>query len=330
MNTLIPVLSIMGMALIYTLLFVFFGYFTNRGVENALLRRSSIHGHSSVFVKCYNGLSRIFKKEESIPRQGHRVLFVLAPIFSFSVALSLWTNTIKNPSVQVYAGSILTVYILLLLLTLSLVTVAWASNSKYPILASFRLLKVLVPVEIALLFLFFSIAVHFNTFEINTIVVGQGESIIDWGIVKQPLIAITFLFLIMVKSIRAPFDYILNANDLAGGVIAEYSVMGKSLVRGALHLSYLFCHLFFVVIFLGADKVPFDLLPPNKTSLIVGEVQSGAVLLTKFILVLGLTRIIRLGFPSINFERVSRVISYWVVPIMLLNMLLTVALTRIM
>ncbi|MCK5883564.1 MAG: NADH-quinone oxidoreductase subunit H [Bacteriovoracaceae bacterium] len=329
-NTIMPVLTTMGMALAYVCFFGLFGHFTNRSVENTILRRSSIHGHHSFFRKFFNGISRALGKEEHIPRQGHKLLFILTPPIAFSIALGMWTNAIFIPGAMFFSGSILTVYVLYLLLTLTLISVAWASNSKYPIIASFRILKLLIPIELAFLFLFFSIGLHFNTFEINIIAEAQAASISSWGIIRQPLIGLVFLFLILIKCVQTPFDYIITSSELAGGVLAEYSVFGKSLVKNALKLSYLFSHLFFVVVFLGAAHLPIVVLPFNSDAPSMYAIQSLGIILVKYIVLLGLTRIVRLGFPTVKYIKVMCIIKYWVIPVMLLNMLVTIVVSRVL
>ncbi len=328
LSSFITSLMIIGMALVYLLVFSFFSHYLDRFVENSILRRSSIHGYSSLASNIFHGLKRMILKEELIPTRGHVLLFVILPIIFFSLSLSLWCNAVLIPHLGFVPGSLFIVYGLTLLISLLLVPLGWASNSKYPILASFRVLKVLLPIELTLLFLIFSIVVHFGTYQVDKIIEIQSSGLVNWGVVKQPVAAIIFLFLVVIKSSRPPFDFVIRSNDLAGGLLSEFSAFGRNLLRGGLWVEYVFLVYLFVVAFLGAGDLGFDIKAMNNVSALLQNMYSSGIILLKFILVFIVIKVACVGFPNLNLRRLDNLVRKILLPVMVINLLVTVILSR--
>lgn len=309
-------------------IFSIIDYYLNIFVANAVLSRSSLHGHGSIVRKSIDGIIHMLVKEEFIPNQANKFLFVTMPIFLFSCALSLWVNLLYIPMKMTIQGNLIGIYILLFVCTIIFVIIGWASNNKFSILSSLRIQRQFLYNELCLLFIILSLAIQYHSFEIPTIISTQSESIINWGMVRQPIAGLLFLIVISANGHRGVINHIYDSRELLDGITVEYSGLGRGLINGANQVINTFVKFLFVQLFCGSYHLPFD-LDFKMVFSIGGDLQAVVVIVLKYIIVSFIFETIRLGFPSLKHQRVVVLIWKLLLPILSLNVLVTLILARL-
>ena len=166
-------------------------------------------------------------KEVVIPAGADRIVFIMAPLTSFVLAMVAWAvipfndgwvlSNINVAILYVFAVSSLEVY--------GVIMGGWASNSKYPFLGSLRSAAQMISYEVSLGLIIIGIIISAGSLNLSDIVNAQAG---DYGIFSWfwiPHFPMLFLFLIsaMAETNRPPFDLPEAESELVAGYQVEYS-----------------------------------------------------------------------------------------------------------
>ncbi len=230
-------------------------------------------GPEGILQPVADGIKLIFK-EELIPDQADKILFVLAPIITVLPSLIIWAVIPWGDTVMILGREVslvladINVGILYLMAVASIavygiVIAGWSSNSKYPLLGGLRSTAQMISYELSLGLAFvvpILLAGAVNVENINPmslvdIVKAQRESL--WFVIYQPLGFAIFMVAGLAEVNRAPFDMPEAEQELVGGYHTEYSGMKFALFFMAEYIKMMAVSAIGATLFLGGYAGPF-------------------------------------------------------------------------
>ena len=211
-----------------------------------------------------DALKYIFK-EIIIPSSSNKIIFILAPVVTMTLALISWavipfseTFVLANINVGIlylFAVSSLGVY--------GIIMGGWASNSKYPFLGAIRSAAQMVSYEVSIGVIIINVLLCVGSLNLNDIVLAQ-ESI--WFIVPLFPMFVIFFISALAETNRPPFDLPEAEAELVAGYQTEYSGMMYAMFWLGEYANILLMCAMGSILFLGGwlspiNIYPFDLIP---------------------------------------------------------------------
>src|SRR3569623_2078898 len=233
----------------------------------ALRRGPNVAGPLGLLQSFADGL-KVFLQETIIPSSANKGLFLLAPIFTFPVALIVWAVVpfqlgvvladINVGLLYILAASSIGVY--------GIIIAGWSSNSKYPFYSAIRAAAQMVSYVVAIGFVLVSVVMWAGSFNLTTIVEAQRGFAWGWvnGNFINPLLftmAVVFFFSSLAEPQRAPFDLTEAESELVAGYQTEYSSMSFALYWLGEYANVLLMCALNAILFWGGYLPPFDWAP---------------------------------------------------------------------
>jgi len=233
------------------LIAVAFFTLAERKIMAAMQRRSGPHvvGFWGLLQPFADGL-KLLTKQTIIPNKSQRTLFLLAPVYTFGMALSAWAVIPYAPN-MVLADISLGVVYLLAISTLSvygLIIAGWSSNSKYAFLGALRAAAQMISYDVSLGLILLSIIVCTGSCNLTDIVMVQEKL---WFIFPFWPLAFMFFVSSLAETNRAPFDLTEAEAELVAGYNVEYSAVGFTLFFLAEYANMLLMSIYTVILFFG-------------------------------------------------------------------------------
>ena len=209
---------------------------------------------------------KLFFKETIIPTGANKVVFLVAPMLTFSLALIAWAVipvgnglVIANINVGVlylFAISSLGVYGILM--------AGWSSNSKYAFLGGLRSAAQMVSYEVSMGFIIITVLLVAGSLNLSDIVRAQQETI--WFVVPLFPMAVIFFITTLAETNRHPFDMPEAEAELVSGYNVEYSAMTFALFFLGEYANMILMAGMTTILFLGGwlpilDVAPFNWIP---------------------------------------------------------------------
>ena len=208
-----------------------------------------------------DALKYIFK-EIIIPSSSNKVIFILAPIVTMTLALIAWA-VIPFSSTQVLADinvGILYLFAVSSLGVYGIIMAGWASNSKYPFLGALRSAAQMVSYEVSIGFVIVTVLLCVGSLNLIDIVIAQKK--IWFAIPLFPMFVIFFISA-LAETNRPPFDLPEAEAELVAGYQTEYSGMMYALFWLGEYANILLMCAMGSVLFLGGWLPPIDTYPLN-------------------------------------------------------------------
>ena len=208
-----------------------------------------------------DALKYIFK-EVIIPSSSNKVIFILAPIVTMTLALISWA-VIPFSATQVLAD--INVRILYLFAVSSLgvygiIMGGWASNSKYPFLGAIRSAAQMVSYEVSIGVIIINVLLCVGSLNLNDIVTAQ-ENL--WFVIPLFPMFVIFFISALAETNRPPFDLPEAEAELVAGYQTEYSGMMYAMFWLGEYANILLMCAMGSILFLGGWLSPIDLYPFN-------------------------------------------------------------------
>jgi NADH-quinone oxidoreductase subunit H len=221
-------------------------------------------------LQSFADLGKFLIKELVIPAGADKVVFLLAPLISVTLALGAWSVMPIAPGWQV---SDINVGILYLFAVSSLgvygiIMGGWASNSKYPFLGSLRSAAQMVSYEVSIGFVIITVIILAGSMNLTAITQAQAGWFWNWnlfggGLRNLPLIVIMFpmgvIFFIssLAETNRPPFDLPEAESELVAGYAVEYGSTPYMLFYLAETANIVLMSGLMAVLFLGGFHAPW-------------------------------------------------------------------------
>ncbi len=174
---------------------------------------------------------KLLLKETIIPAGANRVIFILAPIVTFVIAMVGWAVIPLGESASgVWTLANINVGILYLFAVSSLgvygiIMAGWASNSRYAFLGALRSAAQMVSYEVSIGFVLVAVLVCVGSLNLADIVRSQSGGFWSWYIVPLFPLFVIFFISALAETNRAPFDLPEAESELVSGYNVEYSAM---------------------------------------------------------------------------------------------------------
>jgi NADH-quinone oxidoreductase subunit H len=255
-------------ALIIVSLLTGFAYLTL--LERRVLARIQVRigpnraGPLGLLQPVADGVKLIFK-EELIPAQADKAIFILAPIITLIPALIILAVVPIGPPIELFGQTItlglapeVNIGVLYLMAVSSIsvygiVLAGWSSNNKYSLMGALRSSAQMISYELALGLAFIGPILLAGSMSLQAIVDGQASV---WYIVYQPIGFIVFLLASIAEVNRAPFDMPEAEQELTAGYHSEYSGIKFALLFMAEYDKMIAVSVIAATLFLGGYQGP--------------------------------------------------------------------------
>jgi len=208
-----------------------------------------------------DALKYIFK-EVIIPSSADKVIFILAPIVTMTLALISWA-VIPFSATQVLADinvGILYLFAVSSLGVYGIIMGGWASNSKYPFLGAIRSAAQMVSYEVSIGVIIINVLLCVGSLNLNDIVIAQ-ENL--WFVIPLFPMFIIFFISALAETNRPPFDLPEAEAELVAGYQTEYSGMMYAMFWLGEYANILLMCAFGSILFLGGWLSPIEIYPFN-------------------------------------------------------------------
>ena len=224
-------------------------------------RGPNVVGPFGLLQSLADALKYIFK-EIIIPASSNKVIFILAPIVTMTLALIAWAvipfsdefvlADINVGILYIFAVSSLGVY--------GIIMGGWASNSKYPFLGSIRSAAQMVSYEVSIGVIIINVLLCVGSLNLSDIVLAQ-EKI--WFVIPLFPMFVIFFISALAETNRPPFDLPEAEAELVAGYQTEYSGMMYAMFWLGEYANILLMCALGSILFLGGWLSPINMYPFN-------------------------------------------------------------------
>ena len=206
-----------------------------------------------------DALKYIFK-EIIIPSSSNKVIFILAPIVTMTLALIAWA-VIPFSATQVLADinvGILYLFAVSSLGVYGIIMGGWASNSKYPFLGAIRSAAQMVSYEVSIGVIIINVLLCVGSLNLNDIVIAQQNL---WFVIPLFPMFVIFFISALAETNRPPFDLPEAEAELVAGYQTEYSGMMYAMFWLGEYANILLMCAMGAILFLGGWLSPLEIYP---------------------------------------------------------------------
>jgi NADH-quinone oxidoreductase subunit H len=276
-----------------------------------------------------DGLKMIFK-EDIVPLQANRLLYMLAPALSLIPALMTFIVIPYGSEVTLFGRTIelhvtrMNVGLLYILALTSvgvygIVLAGWSSNNKYSLLGGLRSSAQMISYELALGLSIICVLLYTGSLDLVDIVDAQGGGLghLKWNIVRFPLLIpvfVIFYIASLAETNRTPFDLPEADSELVAGYHTEYSSMKFVMFQMAEYLNLITAASMATTLFFGGWNGPFVGRLP-----LIGPVYFALKVLSLIFLAMW----IRYTVPRFRYDQLMRFGWKFLLPAAIVNIIIS-------
>jgi NADH-quinone oxidoreductase subunit H len=274
----------------------------------------NVVGPFGIFQTLADALKYIFK-EIVIPASADKIIFILAPIVTMTLALVAWAvipfsekmiiSDINVGILYVFAISSLGVY--------GIILGGWASNSKYPFLGSLRSAAQMISYEVSIGIIIINVLLCVGSLNLKDIVLAQEKL---WFVIPLFPMFVIYFISALAETNRTPFDLPEAESELVAGYQTEYSGMMYAMFWLGEYANILLMCALGSILFLGGWLSPVDIYPFN---IIPGPFW----MIFKILLLFFIFAIIKAVVPRYRYDQLMRLGWKVFLPFSLIYVVLT-------
>lgn len=277
---------------------------------------------------------KMFFKEDFIPTNADKWLFILGPGIAMFTALLTGSVIPWGPDLEMFGETIelqvadVNIGILFIMGIVSIgvygiMIGGWASNNKYSLFGAIRASSQMISYELAMGVSIITIVMMTGSLSLRDIVDHQHgfwqDGYFSWNVFKQPLAFIVFMVCALAECNRAPFDLAECESELIGGYHTEYGSMKLGFFLFAEYINMFISSAVIAAVFFGGYNFPgMDSLSGN-TLAIVGTL----VFFAKTFFFIFVFMWIRWTLPRFRYDQLMHLGWKKLIPVSLVNLLVT-------
>lgn len=273
---------------------------------------------------------KMFMKEEIIPANADKALFILGPSIAMLTACMTgvvipWGDSLiingREFVMQITDVNIGILYVfgVVSIGVYGIMIGGWASNNKFSLLGALRASAQMISYELAMGMSIIALVMMTGTLSVREIVEGQPGA--HWNVFVQPLGFLLFIICAFAETNRTPFDLPECETELVGGYHTEYSSMKLGFYLFAEYINMFISSAIIVSLYFGGYNFPFinDLgLSHNLTTLLGTLIFFGKIFFFIFFFMW-----VRWTIPRFRYDQLMRMGWQILIPLAVLNIVLT-------
>lgn len=314
----IPVIKLIVIFSVFLFIAAWTTYAERKVLGHIQLRYGPMRvGYHGLLQPIADGIKNFFK-EDVIPENADKAVFVIAPVISISAAIILLAVIPFGPPVTIF-GRKINLYLanpsIGILFILGIATLGsygtilggWSSGNKYGYMGGLRGSAMIISYEISMAFAVVSIIMITGSFSLVDMVNAQTGL---WNIVRQPVAFLVFLISGIAELNRIPFDMPEAESELCCGYNVEYSSMKFSLFFLAEYIHMIVYACLVTTMFLGGWHGPAFL--PGVVWFFI-----------KVFAIIFFCIWVRATFPRLRYDKIMKLEWKFLLPVAIVNILAT-------
>ena len=271
---------------------------------------------------------KMFMKEEIIPSNADRLLFILGPCIMMMTACMTgvvipWghgleiNDTFYPVQITDINIGILYVFGVVSIGVYGIMIGGWASNNKYSLMGAIRASSQMISYELAMGMAVIALIMTTGTLSLREMVEQQHG--FHWNVFTQPLGFILFIICAFAECNRTPFDLPECETELVGGYHTEYSSMKLGFYLFAEYINMFISSAIIASLYFGGYNFPFiDQLglSPNMLSIVGTLIFFGKIFFFIFFFMW-----IRWTIPRFRYDQLMHLGWRTMIPLGILNIL---------
>ena len=273
---------------------------------------------------------KMFMKEEIIPTNADKALFILGPSVMMMTACMTgvvipWGDTLfingTEYALQITDMNIGILYVfgVVSIGVYGIMIGGWASNNKYSLMGAIRASSQMISYELAMGMSIIALVMTTGTLSVREIV--EQQQGLGWNVFVQPLGFLLFIVCAFAECNRTPFDLPECETELVGGYHTEYSSMKLGFYLFAEYINMFISSAIISALYFGGYNFPFidQLDLPHNIITLLGTL----VFFAKIFFFIFFFMWIRWTIPRFRYDQLMHLGWRIMIPLALVNIVLT-------